>query len=174
MITPKMRLEKKQTANSRKINRKVEHFIKQSKGKPGIRVGFPNARVTYPKTKVPVVNVAFWNEFGTKNIPERSFLRSTMIAHNSYKAEIRKIGKGVFKSAKNATVELEKLGAKAVGDIQKTITDVRIPPNAASTAEIKRSRNPLIDTGFLRSSVTYELITKKELAAAGKKMRGGE
>ena len=52
---------------------------------------------------------------------------------------------------------LEQLGAMAVGEVQKYVTELDTPPNAPSTIRQKGSSNPLINTGALRQSITYEV-----------------
>lgn len=56
---------------------------------------------------------------------------------------------------------LNKVGVVAVGKVQKYMTDLRSPPNAASTIKKKGSSNPLIDNGHLRASVTYKIDSGK-------------
>lgn len=49
------------------------------------------------------------------------------------------------------------LGVVIKNDIQEEITELRTPPNKASTIKAKKSSNPLIDTGFLRRSIDYKV-----------------
>lgn len=56
---------------------------------------------------------------------------------------------------------MEQVGAFAAGATQQYITDLRDPPNAPYTIEKKGSDNPLIDTGSMRSSVTYKVTDQK-------------
>lgn len=102
----------------------------------------------------PVAQVAFWQEFGTTKIPMRPFLRNA-IAENT-----RKWGDSV-KTAIIGTNDSEKalkmLGEIMRGDIVLSLTNLNTPPNAPSTIKQKGSSNPLIDTGLLRSSISWEL-----------------
>lgn len=52
---------------------------------------------------------------------------------------------------------LEQVGAVSAGATQQYMTDLKEPPNAPYTIEQKGSDNPLIDTGYLRSSVTWKV-----------------
>ena len=52
---------------------------------------------------------------------------------------------------------LERIGAVVAGAIQQSIRDLRDPPNAPATIERKGSSNPLIDTGFMRLSVSWRV-----------------
>ena len=52
---------------------------------------------------------------------------------------------------------LEVVGVTAVGKVKVYMTDLKTPPNAASTIRKKGSSNPLIDTGAMRQSVTHQV-----------------
>lgn len=52
---------------------------------------------------------------------------------------------------------LEAVGVVAAGQVKVYMTELKTPPNAASTIKKKGSANPLIDSGALRSSVTYQV-----------------
>lgn len=102
----------------------------------------------------PVAQVAFWQEFGTAKIPMRPFIRNA-IAKNT-----QKWGDSV-KTALIGTNDSEKalkmLGEIMRGDIVLSLTNLNTPPNAPSTIKQKGSSNPLIDTGLLRNSISWEL-----------------
>lgn len=51
---------------------------------------------------------------------------------------------------------LEAVGAVAAGAVKVYMTELKSPPNAASTIRKKGSANPLIDSGAMRASVTYK------------------
>jgi hypothetical protein len=106
-----------------------------------------------------VVEVAVWNEFGTKHIPERPFIRSTV---KQQKAPLKAFSGKLLQKILDGKLTREKalglLGQKVSGEIKETITSLRTPPNAPSTVEAKKSSNPLIDTGELRQSITFEVV----------------
>lgn len=103
----------------------------------------------------PVAQVAFWQEFGTAKIPMRPFIRNA-IAKNT-----QKWGDSV-KTALISTNDSEKslkmLGEIMRGDIVLSLTNLNTPPNAPATIKQKGSSNPLIDTGLLRNSISWELV----------------
>lgn len=104
-----------------------------------------------------IVNRATWNEFGTKTIPARSFIRSTFDENTARYQRLaakyaRKLGTDISVSS-----YLQKIGMTAVADIQVKIVKLRTPPNAEATIRAKKSSNPLIDTGHMRQSVNYEV-----------------
>jgi hypothetical protein len=113
----------------------------------------------------PLVMIAAVHEFGSSDghTPERSYLRSTADAkRDEYAAAIVGIldaamaapagqGNNVLKRG------LGRLGAKVVGDVKLTITNLDSPPNAPSTVRRKGADNPLVDTGRLRQSIDFEV-----------------
>lgn len=96
--------------------------------------------------------------YGTKDedghIPPRPFLDVGVEAGTDvYKRTIeREVGKG-----ENMTDVMDKVAAKAAASVKKYMRDLREPPNAISTIKKKKSSNPLIDSGQLRSSITYKV-----------------
>ena len=86
---------------------------------------------------------AFYNHFGTEDIPPRPFLQFDQ----------DKAAKLVRKAivSDGDTVSLIKVGLTAM--IQENIVDLRTPANAESTIKKKGSSNPLIDTGAMRQAV---------------------
>jgi len=104
-----------------------------------------------------MADIATFNEFGTRNIPARSFLRSTFDENaDDYQSFIARLA-GTLGKSKSAKQAAELLGLKMVGDVQKKIVDVRTPPNAPATIAKKGFDNPLIQTGRLRQSIAYEV-----------------
>lgn len=103
-----------------------------------------------------LVAYAAANEFGVHpRIPERSFLRSTLISRQS--AYIKQIARAVRKLLDGFTPDIAfgRLGMLAVSDVQRTIRNRVPPPNAPMTIAKKGSDVPLIDTGRLRQSIDY-------------------
>ena len=120
------------------------------KNKSSLEVGFYDS-VVYPNgAKLP--NVAQWLEYGTINILPRPFFRNAVEANNNKWLDY-------FKNAdtQNENQLYARLGEMVRGDIVKSITILRNPPNMPSTIKAKGSSNPLIDTGLMRRSVTYKV-----------------
>ena len=121
---------------------------------PSVRTG---KRGGQKQTPHPVSTVALWNEFGTRNgIPERPFMRNSAadfrnVCHPVLKARLDPKALAVTRQIAN------ELGLVQQTRIQKEITTLNEPPNAPSTIERKGSSSPLVDTGFMRLSVTYNV-----------------
>lgn len=105
-----------------------------------------------------LVTVAAINEFGApgKNIPERSFIRSTT---DEQRPKVERIKEGIIRRlvdrGVSLKIELGRLGEFMQGKIQRKIVDLRSPPNAESTKKRKGSDNPLVDKGQLHQSIRH-------------------
>jgi phage gpG-like protein len=111
---------------------------------------------TNPKRRPTVIDVATWHEFGVPamNIPARSFLRATLTARRA--DIIRRVGlelRAVVTAKRPVAQAWERVGLAVQGMVQQRIAD-GIPPPLKS-----REGTPLIQTGQLRSSITYEVRT---------------
>ena len=146
--------------NNRRYNEARAEMDRVRHG-PTVRIGFrgPEGLAKHPGSPdVTIVEVATFNEFGTSNIPERSFIRSTMDENRN---ALLQTNKQLFFEIVVGSMTTERalniLGMKMKALIQKKITDLRTPPNAPSTIRQKGSSNPLIDTGTMRQAVTYKV-----------------
>lgn len=113
------------------------------------------------------VALAGVHEFGGGNVPERSFLRSTLAANKSnYETLVGKLTKAVVENRIDLHQALGLLGEKVVSDVRDRIErdDLGVPL-AQSTIDRKGSSVPLIDTGQLRNSITYE-VRRSEVKAS--------
>lgn len=134
-----------------------------------IHVGF----ISDVKNKnTSVIDYAIYNEYGTSKIPARPFLNTSF---EENKAKYTKISEQIYnKALTDKNVDLDKyiamLGEEVVNDIKLKISSNIPPRNAPSTIRIKTKKyiksptangggvKTLIDTGIMRSSVTYKVI----------------
>ena len=130
--------------------------LRRNAGKGGVNqleVGFFDT-AKYPDG-TPVAEVAAANEFGV-GVPERSFFR---VALKTVVVPLRRILRRRVDPRRNivdkTTAAL--MGEQVRNEVIDAITALRTPPNAPSTIKAKKSSNPLIDTGLMRASVTYEV-----------------
>jgi len=107
---------------------------------------------------VTMYDVAAYNEFGTSRIPERSFLRDTVdIERAKIVAFARKQSRSVLEGKMDGRTALERLGLMTQGLIQARIAAGIEPENKPATVAAKKSSKPLIATGQLRASISYEV-----------------
>lgn len=111
-------------------------------------------------SNVTLADVASFNEFGTRRIPARSFMRSTFDENlDAYSRWIERLlpTLGITRSAQGVA---EMIGIKMQADVTQKIVDLKDPPNAPATIARKKSTNPLIHFGHLRQSIAYEVRKK--------------
>ena len=107
---------------------------------------------TYPDG-TPVAMVAFWNEYGTKTAPVRAFFRTTV--SNNKKNWVLSIQNLVKMHEPEKAMGL--MGEHIKDQIVQSIIGWSEPPNAPYTVKKKGFNNPLIRTGQLSRSISYEV-----------------
>lgn len=126
---------------------------------------------------LPVAQVAYWNEYGVPNakypIPARPFMRPVMHAQqNDLKERLRSLYMAAIRNNTNTLNALATFGELVLYKIQDQIHANIYTPNAPITlhggwlrsssgksfhVERKRGSHPLIDTGFMVNSITYQI-----------------
>ena len=136
--------------------KKLQRLLREAGkgGVSGVKVGFFSTAKYEDGT--PVAAVAAWNEFGTETIPERPFFRRAIAEMEGGISKIVKAGIDTKKMVVDDRLA-DRVGAYAQGQIQESITALKEPPNAPSTVRAKGSSDPLLDTGTLRNSVSWEV-----------------
>lgn len=142
-------------------------------GSPKISVGIHEADGAQEHDGLSVVALASIHEFGI-GVPERSFIRA-WFDENDVRAKeaLRLLLVSVVEGKRQPAQALELFALWAVGEIQARMARGIPPALAARTIADKGSSVPLIDTGQLRSSISYEifnadgaLVKRGESAAA--------
>lgn len=149
----------------------IKELIRRYKKVPQVALGFPVGKATsaqYPNG-VPVVDVAFYNNYGTKSkdgsqhIPARRFMD---IGSKKASIELAPFIEKSIKKINDGQMTWEQLGeiigTKGASILKKEITQLSEPPNAPATIAKKKSDNPLIDTGLLRQTVTYDIRKERK------------
>jgi hypothetical protein len=127
-------------------------------GAPKISVGvFETDGAKVYVDGVTVLDVATFHEFGL-GVPERSFLRGWFDENIERAREaLVRLMRSVVEGKRTKEQALELFGVWLVGEIQKRMAENIPPPLAPETIARKGSDVALIDTGSLRSSVTYKI-----------------
>ncbi|MDD7409999.1 hypothetical protein [Fusobacterium gastrosuis] len=122
------------------------------------------------KSKATILEYAIYNEFGTKNIPARPFMRTTIDKNYDLIKRIREEQfNRVIRGDITAKQALMILGETVRGMIIETILDAKswAVKNSPKTIKIKSKRagafydDPLQDSGFLVTHIRYQIISKK-------------
>lgn len=145
------------TSDLRRLDLKAgtEKRIKGALEKKTLKVGFFDT-AKYPNG-ASVAEVATYNEFGTSKIPPRPFMRHAV---DDKKKEWMEFLARNIEAWGDVHLAFGRLGEKTRNDIIRSIDLLREPPNSPATIARKKSSHPLIDTGFLKSNVTYEVGDK--------------
>lgn len=117
-----------------------------------LSVGFFDG-AAYPDG-TPVAYVASIHEFGGRNTPRRAFMRPAI------KANIAK-WKQLFaqRIAKKGSLAeaLTVVGESAAGDVAVALKEVTTPALSPATVRRKGFAKPLVDSGKMLQSITYEV-----------------
>jgi len=129
---------------------------------PHVRVGIMGeaASEQHAKSDFSNVDVATVQEFGTLDghIPERSHVRATIDENGATYHDLAKtLYRRVLEGELGLHQALGIFGTKVASDMKRKIQRGIDPPLAESTIRAKQSSKPLIDTGQLIGSITYEV-----------------
>lgn len=134
------------------------------KKKPYVKVGITQDKGSKVRKdgKLTVAEIAQIHEFGapSRNIPERSFIRSTVRAkQEKYDNQLESLSNQVFDANGKMTIDraLGIIGQSVSSDMKATIRAGISPALSASTIAAKGSDVPLIDTGQMINAISYEV-----------------
>ena len=99
-----------------------------------------------------VAQVAYDNNYGN-GVPARPFFTNVVDGDKDY----QRIFEEYIKEGYPVAQALTFIGIEMQQDIQQEIITLREPPNSPATIARKKSSNPLVDTGHMGDSVTYEI-----------------
>lgn len=153
--------------NDRGYKALKREFEKLGRAAPTVKVGILGDATENQRTDGTLSNVEIGTiqEFGAGNVPERSFLRSTMDEKGGDYRRLMANGLRQAFGQKGAELEastervLNLVGMKAAADVKNKIRAGIAPENAPSTIAAKGSSTPLVDTGQLLNSISWQ-VTK--------------
>lgn len=109
-----------------------------------------------------IATIAAVQEFGSpkRNIPPRPAVRQAFENHRGELAALQaKIARALVEGKLTEARAMQLLGMWAVGAIKATITsEGKFAPLAPATIRAKGTAKPLIDTGQLVASVTFQVV----------------
>ena len=120
------------------------------------------ARGRKQKAGINIADYAAKNEFGSGNIPERSFLRSFFDENiNLIETFVSKIYGQIIDGNKTIENGLGQIGTQLQDGVKQKIRQIRTPPNSPKTILLKGSSKPLIDFEQMISAVRYVIKLRK-------------
>jgi phage gpG-like protein len=124
-----------------------------------VRVGVMQSAGNAP-SGISLVELAAVHEFGSPaaGIPERSFIRSTFRERGEQLVNLTtRLAKAVIAERSSIDEALGLLGAWGADQVKRTIRGFIEPPLKQKTIDRKGSDLPLVDTGQLINSITWEV-----------------
>lgn len=108
--------------------------------------------------RLSLLEVAALHEFGGGRTPQRSFIRATIDAQRSEIERLQQVlGMQVVAGKIDARQALDMLGQKVAAWCQARIAAGIAPPLKPATIARKGSSTPLVDTGQLKSAITWRV-----------------
>lgn len=110
------------------------------------------------KRSITLGNLAGIHEHGTKHIPKRAFIAPALKKNRG--KYLKLVGKSflpIVRGKQTTTQTWHYIGQQAVKDVQSFMLSASFTPLKEKTIKQKGSSRPLIDTGQLRQSVTYQV-----------------
>lgn len=138
-------------SGGKKLRKTLELLGVKAKNSAMLSVGFPKGRTEPDGT--PTASVAYWNEFGTANIPPRPFFRNMVKANSSDWGRV--LGERLVAAHYDAHFALDQVGTEIAGQLKESIQGFTTPGLAASTVARKGFDKPLIDTATMFKGVNH-------------------
>lgn len=145
------------------VTRKTSDFWKQLRAdkvlKGKVYIGINEGSGGHDDADATVAEIARWLHDGTETIPARPFLSVPLSAERpEVQAIVKRVVTGVAQQKITMDQGLKLLGVWGRNEVVKYINEGVPPPNAESTIEAKGSSKPLIDTGQLKSSISFLIV----------------
>ena len=130
-------------------------------GKPKVYIGVPASKNGIHKdSKINMATLLAIHVLGapTRGIPQRDPLRPPLIANAQRYTDLMAQGiKNALANGTDPNIVYEKIGIVASNDVKDYFVSGSFKPLDQKTIDRKGSSKPLLDTGELRSSITYEI-----------------
>ena len=114
-------------------------------------------------TGATLIEIAAAHEFGTSNVPERSFIRRAF-EDNTQEAQalMGKLARRIVEDKTSIDESLRILGTWGANLVRRTVTvgDHIPPPLKPETVKRKGSTRPLVDKSHMINSLDYEVDKK--------------
>ena len=150
---------------ARNTSLNLRSLLPKVQGKHGVKVGILEGATHKPKNGGPAVNIAeyaMYNEYGTRRIPARPFMREAMDTYAD-KSWLPELADMICKDNLDPRTAMARLGQIMVADIRQTLEDspAWAVPNADSTVMQKEraAGTPLINSGDMQRAINYEVLS---------------
>ena len=149
----------------------IQRIMEKASGmvEKGVVAGFPRGKLNTPhyesngkgKQGPSIVDVAIANNYGI-GVPRRDFMTPSAKRWNKFfKESLAKVQKELLANKINPNKFLKAMGQKGADIISQEIISLSTPPNSPATIAKKKSSNPLVDTGDMARSTTWQIRENK-------------
>lgn len=129
-------------------------------GKPKVYIGVPASKNGMHEGGINMATLLALHVLGapSRGIPQRDPLRPPLINNAQRYTDLMAQGiKNALANSTDPNVVYEKIGIVASNDVKDYFVSGSFKPLDQKTIDRKGSSKPLVDTGELRSSITYEI-----------------
>lgn len=162
MFTVNVKIKEKNRGVYGALKKRLEQISRKR-----VVAGFPKGKLNNPhyeskdgKPGPSIIDVAIWNNFGI-GVPRRDFMTPASEEWQKYfDLNVQAYGEEILSGAMKIDNFLDTMGQAGARIISDTIVKLRRPPNSPRTIALKKSSNPLFDSGDLSKAPTYEIRIK--------------
>ncbi|MEG1232271.1 MAG: hypothetical protein RSE18_00420 [Acinetobacter sp.] len=133
-------------------------------GKPKVYIGVPASKNGIHKdSKINMATLLAIHALGlpSRGIPQRDPLRPPLIANAQRYTDLLALGlKNALSDGTDPKLVYEKIGIVATNDVKDYFITGNFKALSEKTIKAKGSSKPLLDTGELRNSISYEVRQK--------------
>ncbi|MBO7706803.1 MAG: hypothetical protein J6S68_14440 [Acinetobacter sp.] len=132
-------------------------------GKPKVYIGVPASKNGMHEGGINMATLLALHVLGapSRGIPQRDPLRPPLIANAHRYSDLLAIGlKNALANGTDPKLVYEKIGIVATNDVKDYFITGNFKALSEKTIKAKGSSKPLIDTGELRNSISYEVRNK--------------
>lgn len=132
-------------------------------GKPKVYIGVPTSKNGMHEGGINMATLLALHVLGapSRGIPQRDPLRPPLIANAQRYSDLLALGlKNALANGTDPKLVYEKIGIVATNDVKDYFITGNFKALSEKTIKAKGSSKPLIDSGELRNSITYEVRQK--------------
>ena len=132
-------------------------------GKPKVYIGVPTSKNGMHEGGINMATLLALHVLGapSRGIPQRDPLRPPLIANAQRYSDLLALGlKNALANGTDPKLVYEKIGIVATNDVKDYFITGNFKALSEKTIKAKGSSKPLISTGELRNSITYEVRNK--------------
>lgn len=125
-----------------------------------VQVGFFDGKL-HPSGDMTIAEVAAIQEFGTREVPERPFMRTTIMKDREFVTYLENgISTIIWGVKPNAKQGLKGAGQVLAEAMKESVETWTTPINSRATVRRKGFNDPLVETGTMRENISWRLVSK--------------